>query len=94
MSFHEQYGPWALVAGASMGIGAALSHEAAARGLNVVMLARGREQLERTADDVRTTYGVETRTLPADLADLADSSIGQVVALQETSTRTPDRQAL
>ena len=33
--FTARHGPWALVAGASMGIGAALSHEAASRGLNL-----------------------------------------------------------
>ena len=41
-SFADRYGPWAFIAGASMGIGAALSHEAAARGCNVV-LARPRQ---------------------------------------------------
>jgi uncharacterized protein len=67
--FAERYGPWAFVAGASMGIGAALSHEAARRGLHVLMLARGAEALEDTASAVRATHGVETRTLVADLAD-------------------------
>jgi NAD(P)-dependent dehydrogenase (short-subunit alcohol dehydrogenase family) len=61
--FSEKYGPWALVAGASMGIGAALSHEAARRGLNVLMLARGVETLEDTATAVREAHAVETRTL-------------------------------
>ena len=67
-NFADSYGPWALIAGASMGIGAALSHEAARRGLNVVMLARGREQLEATAAAVAAEHGVEVRTLAADLA--------------------------
>jgi short-subunit dehydrogenase len=75
--FSERYGPWAFIAGASMGIGAALSHEAARRGLNVVLLARGKEQLEQTAADVASEHGVEVRTVAADLADPA---IGQVVA--------------
>jgi len=69
--FAEKYGPWAFVAGASMGIGAALSHEAAARGLNVVMVARGAEQLEAKAIEVRERHGVEVRTVAADLADVA-----------------------
>lgn len=67
--FAERYGPWAVIAGASMGIGAAYSHEAARRGLNVLLLARGRELLESTAADVATQHGVETRTVVADLAD-------------------------
>jgi short-subunit dehydrogenase len=77
MAFKDTYGPWALIAGASMGIGAAFSHEAAARGLNVVMLARGADQLERTASEVRDRHGAEVRTLRA---DLADPEIGHVAA--------------
>ena len=52
-AFSDQYGPWALIAGASMGIGRAFSHEAASRGLNVAMVARGAEALEETATEVR-----------------------------------------
>ena len=77
MSFQERYGPWALIAGASMGIGAALSHEAAARGLNVVMLARGEALLKEEADRVREQHGVETRSV---VGDLVEPSIGRVVA--------------
>jgi len=76
-SFRERYGPWALVAGASMGIGAALSHEAARRGLDVVLVARGREQLEATAAEVAEQHGGSVRTIAA---DLASADIGDVVA--------------
>jgi short-subunit dehydrogenase len=77
MEFREKYGPWALIAGASMGIGAALSHEAARRGLNVVMMARGEEKLLAAADAVASTHGVQTRPL---VADLGDPAIGDAVA--------------
>jgi uncharacterized protein len=76
-SFAERYGPWAFIAGASQGIGAALSHGAAARGCNVMLLARGKEQLDATAAAVADQHGVETRTVAA---DLADPSIGRIVA--------------
>ncbi len=75
--FADRYGPWAVVAGASMGIGAALSHEAARRGLNVVLVARGKEQLETTAADVAQRHGVEVVTVAA---DLALPNIGEVLA--------------
>lgn len=39
LHFADQYGPWALVAGASDGVGAAFSDALAARGVNVVLLA-------------------------------------------------------
>ena len=74
--FSDRYGPWALIAGASMGIGRAFSHEAARRGLNVVMLARGEELLRQTAAEVSEEHGVETRPV---VADLADPAIGTVL---------------
>jgi short-subunit dehydrogenase len=67
--FTQQYGPWAFIAGASMGIGLAFSNEAAARGLDVVMVARGADLLEEKAAEVRDRHGVQVRTLAADLAD-------------------------
>ncbi len=77
MDFAERYGSWACIAGASMGIGRAFSMEAAARGLNVVMIARGDEVLQATAAEVRDRYGARVRTLSA---DLASPDIGDVVA--------------
>lgn len=76
-TFADRYGPWAFIAGASMGIGAALSHEAARRGCNVVLLARGQEALDATAAEIEEQHGVQTRTVSA---DLADPEIGSVVA--------------
>ncbi len=77
MEFKAKYGPWAFIAGASMGIGAALSHEAAARGLDVVMLARGEERLREEGARVRDQHGVDVREL---VGDLADPGVGKVVA--------------
>ncbi len=75
-TFADKYGPWAVVAGASTGTGQAVSHEIAARGLNVVMLARNEERLKRTATEVATAHGTQTRPV---VADLADTNIGAVV---------------
>jgi uncharacterized protein len=74
VGFAERYGPWACIAGASKGIGFALSEGAAARGLNVLMVARREEPLLAAAADIRARYEVETRTVVADLAspDIAD----------------------
>jgi short-subunit dehydrogenase len=63
----DRYGPWALVAGASDGIGAAFATELAARGLDVVMVARRAEPLRRLAGQIGDRYGVATRAIPADL---------------------------
>lgn len=68
MAFAQQYGPWALVAGASEGVGAAFADGLAERGLNVVLLARRKAVLDQVAASIRSRHGVETRTLAIDLA--------------------------
>ncbi len=68
-----KYGPWALIAGASEGVGAEFALLLAEAGLNVVLVARTANALEQTADACRT-HGVETRTVQADLSDSAVSA--------------------
>jgi uncharacterized protein len=65
--FATRYGPWALVAGASDGIGEAFAREIAARGGNVVLVARREAVLEDVAASLRADHGVETRVVVADL---------------------------
>lgn len=65
--FLARYGPWALVAGASEGIGASFAHALAARGLNLVLLARRRGPLESLAAELSRKHGVQTRVLALDL---------------------------
>lgn len=66
MSFAAQYGPWAIVAGASEGVGASLAKAIAARGVNCLLVAK-RGPLEDVAQAVRA-QGVECRTAAIDLA--------------------------
>jgi short-subunit dehydrogenase len=68
MTFKQKYGDTALVAGASEGMGAAYAHALAARGLNLVLIARRKEPLEATADAIRKQYVVEVQTVSCDLA--------------------------
>lgn len=72
--FHSRYGPWAVVAGASEGIGQAYAHILAERGLNVVTLARRSEPLEADAKLIRRRHRVEVKPVSLDLAapDLAE----------------------
>lgn len=67
-SFAERYGEWAVVAGASEGLGFAFASALAARKLNVLLLARRRDALESAASKLRQAHGIEARALPCDLA--------------------------
>src|SRR4051812_44603772 len=71
--FARRYGPWALVAGASVGLGAEFATQLARRGLNLVLVARRAALLEPLAAQLRADHGVEVRTAAVDLAapDLA-----------------------
>lgn len=66
--FRKKYGPWALVSGASAGIGAEFAKLAAAKGLNIALVARREVALEKLANVVRERFDVDTRTIVADLA--------------------------
>ena len=68
MLCQNRHGPWALVAGASEGLGAAFAHGVAERGLNVILVARSRDKLQREADAIARRHGVETEALCLDLA--------------------------
>jgi len=65
--FCEKYGPWALVTGASAGIGEEFARQLAAQGLNVVIAARRKERLGALAAQLKEQYGVEVRTVVCDL---------------------------
>jgi short-subunit dehydrogenase len=63
-----KYGPWAVVAGGSEGVGAEFALQLADSGINLVLFARTPGPLEATARECRRR-GVEVRTLPIDLAE-------------------------
>lgn len=66
--FRERYGPWAVVTGASEGIGRDFALRLAASGVHVVLVARRAERLEALAADIARSHAVSTRVLPVDLS--------------------------
>lgn len=66
--FAQRYGTWAVVTGASTGIGAALARGVAARGVNTLLVARREDLLEKLSNELSSSFGIESRTLALDLA--------------------------
>ncbi|MEU1525438.1 SDR family NAD(P)-dependent oxidoreductase [Nocardia rhamnosiphila] len=62
----QRYGPWAVIAGGSEGVGAEFARQLASVGMNLVLLARKEAPLRATADACRA-HGVEVRALSVDL---------------------------
>lgn len=66
--FDALRGSSAVVAGASEGLGAAFSERLAARGMNLLLIARREAPLQETAEKLTKVYGVDVRCLAQDLA--------------------------
>lgn len=72
--FAKQYGPWAVIAGGSEGVGASFARKLAAQGVNLVLIARKPGPLAELARQVRSGSSVQVRTLSTDVTapDLLD----------------------
>jgi short-subunit dehydrogenase len=68
LEFTKRYGPWAVVAGASEGIGAAFCRRLAAHGINLVLIARREQPLLALAEELRKGSEVDTLVVPLDLS--------------------------
>lgn len=67
MDFAQTYGPWALVTGASSGLGECYARALAQRGLNLILTARREERLRTLAEELRTQHGIHVDLVAADL---------------------------
>src|SRR5688572_23991889 len=59
--------PWALITGASAGIGAVFARKLAAQGMNCVLVARRKEKLEELAEELKKKHSVDARVFAQDL---------------------------
>ncbi len=65
----------AMVTGGSAGIGLAFAKALAARGCDLVLVARNAERLETTAQKLRDSFGVDVEVLAADLSDAEQTTV-------------------
>jgi len=74
ISFAVKYGPWALVTGASRGLGAEFARQLAAMGLNLALAARSEDTLKELARELEREYNITVKVIPVDLSreDLLD----------------------
>lgn len=77
--FAEKYGPWAMIAGGSEGVGVAFAEQLATAGVNLLLIARNAGKLDEVAAAVKAKYNVQVRTATIDLT--ADDMVEQVAAV-------------
>jgi short-subunit dehydrogenase len=74
----------AVITGASSGIGAVYAERLAARGYNVLLVARDQQRLEKLAQQLADKYGISSEVLAADLTNKQD-----LPALSSACVATP-----
>ncbi|KAM6074096.1 LOW QUALITY PROTEIN: very-long-chain 3-oxoacyl-CoA reductase [Chlamydotis macqueenii] len=65
-------GAWAVVTGATDGIGKAYAEELARRGMKVALISRSKEKLDQVASEIKEKYKVETKVIVADFGERED----------------------
>ncbi|MEM7181476.1 MAG: SDR family oxidoreductase [Spirochaetota bacterium] len=79
--FKARYGSWAVVTGTTGGIGKAFAEQLAAKGFNLVLVARRKEILDEQAKELADKHKIETQAIQADLAD--PKAVEQIIQASE-----------
>ena len=74
--FRNKYGSWAVITGASSGIGRELSIRVAETGIDVVIIGRNRASLEDLKFKIQKTYSVDVEII---VADLSEDGVNKVI---------------
>ncbi len=67
-SFSDKYGPWALITGASKGLGAEFANQCAQKGLNTLLVATSEDLLKENTAHIKKKYNVEADYIVLDLS--------------------------
>ncbi len=81
MNYKDKYGSYALITGASSGIGKEFAKQLAQKGLNLVLVARRKERLETLKQEIQTDNKVEIHTIGIDL--LSDNFLETIRAVTD-----------
>ncbi|WP_299586864.1 SDR family NAD(P)-dependent oxidoreductase [uncultured Tateyamaria sp.] len=89
-AFLSRFGPWAMVTGATSGIGREFADQLADMGMNLVLVSRRQDALDGVAASLSKRSGIQTRTIALDLSDpgflaplktaIADIDLGLIVS--------------
>lgn len=82
-------GRWAVVTGASDGLGKAFAKALAEKGLDIVLISRSIQKLEDVSMEIKDTYGVETRIIEADLTQGQEVFTRIAKIIDELEVNTP-----
>lgn len=79
-------GRTAVITGGSKGIGRAVAKSLAAEGVNLVLLARGKDLLEQTANEIRQSSGISVLALPTDITQMESVKAAAEAAAEQFGT--------
>lgn len=77
------YGKWAVITGATAGIGKGFAEELAKRGMNVVLISRSLDKLNGVAKEIEQKYKVQTKVFAADFTKMTEATYKQIFELLE-----------